>query len=107
MLNCMRCVWEGTTHWCTGLQGSADACIGMYSNIIKKFLTCISHNFLALSLLGCYSTDGRKNGRVNHTFVIEKCPNDILPVCVCVFSDLRLRLGYCKCMRYQSLVPSR
>ncbi len=24
---------------------------------------------------------------------------------VCV-SDLRLRLGYCKCMRYQSLVPS-
>jgi hypothetical protein len=27
-------------------------------------------------------------------------------VCVCV-SGLRLRLGYCKCMRYQSLVPSR
>jgi hypothetical protein len=27
-------------------------------------------------------------------------------VCVCV-SDLRLQLGYCKCMRYQSLVPSR
>jgi hypothetical protein len=27
-------------------------------------------------------------------------------VCVCV-SDLRLRLGYCKCMGYQSLVPSR
>jgi hypothetical protein len=27
-------------------------------------------------------------------------------VCVCV-SDLWLRLGYCKCMRYQSLVPSR
>jgi hypothetical protein len=26
--------------------------------------------------------------------------------CVCV-SDLRLQLGYCKCMRYQSLVPSR
>ncbi len=26
-------------------------------------------------------------------------------VCVCV-SDLRLQLGYCKCMRYQSLVPS-
>jgi hypothetical protein len=26
--------------------------------------------------------------------------------CVCV-SDLRLRLGYCKCVRYQSLVPSR
>jgi hypothetical protein len=26
--------------------------------------------------------------------------------CVCV-SDLRLRLGYCKCIRYQSLVPSR
>jgi hypothetical protein len=25
--------------------------------------------------------------------------------CVCV-SGLRLRLGYCKCMRYQSLVPS-
>jgi hypothetical protein len=25
---------------------------------------------------------------------------------VCV-SSLRLRLGYCKCMRYQSLVPSR
>jgi hypothetical protein len=30
----------------------------------------------------------------------------ICPVCVCV-SGLRLRLGYCKCMRYQSLVPSR
>ncbi len=27
-------------------------------------------------------------------------------MCVCV-SGLRLRLGYCKCMRYQSLVPSR
>ncbi len=27
-------------------------------------------------------------------------------VCVCV-SDLRLQLGQCKCMRYQSLVPSR
>jgi hypothetical protein len=27
-------------------------------------------------------------------------------VTLCV-SDLRLRLGYCKCMRYQSLVPSR
>ncbi len=26
--------------------------------------------------------------------------------CVCV-SGLRLQLGYCKCMRYQSLVPSR
>jgi hypothetical protein len=27
---------------------------------------------------------------------------------VCVYvSGLRLRLGYCKCMRYQSLVPSR
>ncbi len=25
---------------------------------------------------------------------------------VCV-SGLRLQLGYCKCMRYQSLVPSR
>ncbi len=25
---------------------------------------------------------------------------------VCI-SELRLRLGYCKCMRYQSLVPSR
>ncbi len=27
-------------------------------------------------------------------------------VCVCV-SDFRLRLGYCRCMRYESLVPSR
>ncbi len=26
-------------------------------------------------------------------------------VCVCV-SGFRLQLGYCKCMRYQSLVPS-
>ncbi len=34
--------------------------------------------------------------------------NDIIAVCVCVcVSGLRLRLGYCKCMRYQSLVPSR
>ncbi len=31
------------------------------------------------------------------------CPSS-MGVCV---SDLRLRLGYCKCMRYQSLVPSR
>jgi hypothetical protein len=30
----------------------------------------------------------------------------VIVVCVCV-SGHRLRLGYCKCMRYQSLVPSR
>jgi hypothetical protein len=35
-----------------------------------------------------------------------KIPERVECVCVCV-SDLRLRLGYCKCMRYQSLVPSR
>jgi hypothetical protein len=29
----------------------------------------------------------------------------LYPSLVCV-SDLRLRLDYCKCMRYQSLVPS-
>ncbi len=52
----------------------ADACIGMCSDIIKKLMTCIGNSFHALSLLGCYSTDGRQNGRVNRTSLIEKCP---------------------------------
>jgi hypothetical protein len=38
-------------------------------------------------------------------FALMKSPYAI-DGCVCV-SGLRLRLGYCKCMRYQSLVPSR
>jgi hypothetical protein len=40
------------------------------------------------------------------TFVQGKVKIPEEAECVCV-SDLRLRLGYCKCMRYQSLVPSR
>jgi hypothetical protein len=40
-------------------------------------------------------------------FALMKSPHAVDGcVCVCV-SGLRLRLGYCKCMRYQSLVPSR
>jgi hypothetical protein len=56
----------------------ADACIEMCGNIIKKLMTCVGHGFHALSLLGCYSADGRKNGWVNGTSVIEKCPKNIL-----------------------------
>ncbi len=56
----------------------ADACIGMCSNKIKKLMTCVGHGYHALSLLGCYSADGRKNGWVNCTSIIEKCPNNIL-----------------------------
>ncbi len=56
----------------------ADACIGVCSNIIKKLMTCVGHGFRALSLLGCRSADGRKNGRVSHTSLIEKCSDNIL-----------------------------
>ena len=56
----------------------ADACIGMCSNILKKLMTCVSHAFCALSLSGCYSPDGRKNGWVNRMSIIEKCPDDTL-----------------------------
>ncbi len=38
----------------------------------------------------------------NGTIMVQ--PRNIIDVCV---SGLRLQLGYCKCMRYQSLVPSR
>ncbi len=38
--------------------------------------------------------------------LIDKC-NGNCHIRVCVFLAFRLRLGYCKCMRYQSLVPSR
>ncbi len=56
----------------------ADACIGMCSNIVKKLMTCAGHSFCALSLLGCYSTDSRKNGWVNRTSIIEECADNIL-----------------------------
>jgi hypothetical protein len=39
---------------------------------------------------------GVANGKMVSVVVRER---------VCVFSGLRLQLGYCKCMRYQSLVP--
>jgi hypothetical protein len=47
------------------------------------------------SLLGDLSTHNKKAKKKG-----TEC------VCVCV-SDLQLRLDYCKCMRYQSPVPSR
>ncbi len=55
-----------------------DTCIGMCSNIIKKLMTCIWHGFCALSLLGWDSADGRKNGWVNRTSVIEEGAKNIL-----------------------------
>ncbi len=39
-------------------------------------------------------------------YLIKRTVKDPHSPSVCV-SDLQLRLGYCKCMRYQSLVPSR
>ncbi len=56
----------------------ADAGIGMCSNIIKKLMTCVGHSFRALSLLGHYRADGRKNGWVNRMSIIKECSDNIL-----------------------------
>ncbi len=57
-----------------------------------------------------YGTVSGNDGTAHELFqqfcVKELTVNIQSSECVCV-SDLRLRLGYCKCMRYQSLVPSR
>ena len=76
MFGKIRCV--GVDHEDHVACKVADACIGMCSNIIKKLMTCLGHGFHALSLSGGYSADGRKNGWVNCTSVIQKCPNNIL-----------------------------
>jgi hypothetical protein len=56
----------------------ANAYIEKCRDIIKQLMTCGGQGFRALSLLGCYSTDGRRNGQVNRTSVIEECYNNIL-----------------------------
>ncbi len=82
MPNCTCCVWKDTIigvnredHVACKVGG---ACIGMCSDIIKKLMTCICHNFRASSLTGGDSADGWKNGGVNRTSIVEECANDVL-----------------------------
>ncbi len=82
--------------------------IMLYSSVLSPELL---EKAAAASSMALQSQIGKMLDSMTCTTVpcdIHQWYNDILSSVkngVCV-SDLWLRLGYCKCMRYQSLVPS-
>jgi hypothetical protein len=78
-----------------------DCCFGLKQQSGQQEQTACKNHFDARSY------DSHTDTCVGTRVAISNV--NILPeveLCVCV-SGLRLRLGYCKCMRYPSLVPSR